>query len=62
MNNLEKIEIRKIVPIAAKISSGKSTLLNILYNINYLECNAGITTKFVNLLKSKNKSTNILSY
>ena len=51
MDNIEKIEIRKIVPIAAKISSGKSTLLNILYNINYLECNAGITTKFVNLLR-----------
>ena len=51
MDNIEKIEIRKIVPIAAKISSGKSTLLNILYNINYLECNAGISTKFVNLLR-----------
>ena len=51
MDNLEKIEIRKIVPVAAKISSGKSTLLNTLYNINFLECKAGITTKFVNLLR-----------
>ena len=30
MDNLEKIEIRKIVPVGAKISSGKSTLLNTL--------------------------------
>ena len=51
MDKKEKIEIRKIVPIAGQISSGKSTLLNVLYNINFLECNAGITTKFVNLLR-----------
>ena len=47
----EKIEIRKIVPVAAMISAGKSKLLNVLYNINYLECKAGIGTKFVNLLR-----------
>ena len=51
MNELNKIEIRKIVPVAAKISAGKSTLLNTLYNINFLECKAGIATKFVNLLR-----------
>ena len=49
----EKLEIeqRKIVPVAAMISAGKSKLLNILYNINYLECSSGIGTKFVNLLR-----------
>ena len=49
----EKLEIeqRKIVPVAAMISAGKSKLLNILYNINYLECSSGIATKFVNLLR-----------
>ena len=47
----EKIELRKIVPVAAMISAGKSKLLNVLYNINFLECKAGIGTKFVNLLR-----------
>ena len=47
----EKIEMRKIVPVAAMISAGKSKLLNVLYNINFLECKAGIGTKFVNILR-----------
>ncbi len=45
------IEKRKIVPIAAKISAGKSSLLNIIYDIDFLECKAGIGTKFVNILR-----------
>ena len=51
MTGLEKFEMRKIVPVAAMISAGKSKLLNVLYNINFLECKAGIGTKFVNLLR-----------
>ena len=51
MEKLEKIELRKIVPVAAKISAGKSKLLNVLYNINFLECNKDITTKFINILR-----------
>ena len=47
----EKIEMRKIVPVVARISAGKSKLLNVLYNINFLECKAGISTKFINLLR-----------
>ena len=47
----EKIEMRKIIPVVARISAGKSKLLNILYNINFLECKAGIATKFINLLR-----------
>ena len=46
-----KIEHRKIVPIAAVVSAGKSMFLNVLYNINLLECKAGIATKFVNILR-----------
>ena len=57
MEEIEKIEQRKIVPVAAMISAGKSKLLNILYNINYLECTAGIGTKFVNLLRYNPKIT-----
>ena len=47
----EEIEVRKIVPIAAKISAGKSKLLNVILNIDFLETKAGIGTKFVNILR-----------
>ena len=51
MNSLEPIKIRNSVPVAAMISAGKSHLLNVLYNIDFLECKAGIGTKFVNILR-----------
>ena len=51
MNNIERIEMRYIVPVAAMISAGKSHLLNVLYNIGFLECKTGISTKFVNILR-----------
>ena len=47
----EPILMRKIVPVVAKVSVGKSKLLNVLYNIKYLEVNTGITTKFINILR-----------
>ena len=47
----ELVEMRKIVPIIAKVGVGKSKLLNVLYNIKYLEVNTGITTKFINILR-----------
>ena len=47
----EKIEMRKIIPVIARISAGKSKLLNVLYNIDFLESKAGISTKFINLLR-----------
>ena len=51
MDGLIKIEKRKIVPIAAMISAGKSKLLNVILNIRLLESKAGIGTKFVNLIR-----------
>ena len=51
MDEPEKIKMRKMVPVAAMVSAGKSRLLNTLYNINYLECKAGIGTKFINILR-----------
>ena len=51
MTNREEIESRKLVPVAAMVSAGKSNLLNVLYNINFLYCQAGIGTKFVNILR-----------
>ena len=47
----EKLEERKIVPIAAMISAGKSKILNVILNFNLLESKAGIATKFVNILR-----------
>ena len=58
----EKIEQRKIVPVVAMISAGKSKLLNVLYNIDYLECKAGIGTKFVNFLRYNPKIKKPLFY
>ena len=51
MEKSEKIELRNIVPIAAMISAGKSKLLNVILNINFLESKSGRTTKFVNILR-----------
>ena len=51
MEELEKIEIRKIVPTISRVSSEKSRLLNILYNIKFLECRKDITTKFINIIR-----------
>ena len=48
---MEKIEERKIVPIAAMISAGKSLLLNMILNIKFLESKTDIGTKFVNILR-----------
>ena len=51
MKSQTKIELRKIVPIVAMISAGKSKFLNVLFNINFLQCDTGIATQFVNILR-----------
>ena len=51
MEEKEIIEQRKLVPVAAMVSAGKSKLLNVLYNTNILYCHSGIGTKFVNILR-----------
>ena len=55
---MELIEERKIVPIAAVISAGKSLLLNVLLNIKFLETKTDIGTKFVNILRYNPKTDN----
>ena len=62
MEKIEKIEIKKLVPVAAKISAGKSKLLNVLFNIPFLECKAGIGTKFINILRYNPKINRPLFY
>ena len=39
------------------ISAGKSKFLNVIYNVDFLECKSGIGTKFVNLLRYNPKVT-----
>ena len=39
------------MPVAGMTDAGKSKLLNLLYNIKFLESTSGIGTKFVNLLR-----------
>ena len=51
MNENQQIEMRKIVPVCSMIGSGKSKLLNVLFNIDFLEVNGENGTKFVNLLR-----------
>ena len=48
---LTKLDIRKITPIAAMISAGKSYLLNVLLNMNFLESKDDITTKFIVIIR-----------
>ena len=55
---MEKIEERKIVPVAAVISAGKSLLLNLILNIKFLESKTDIGTKFVNILRYNPKTDN----
>ncbi len=51
MENLEKIEMQKIVPIVAMISAGKTKLLNTILNLKFLMSSSGKGTKFVNILR-----------
>ena len=48
---LQQLEKRKIVPIVACISAGKSMFLNVILNIKSLESKADIGTKFVNIIR-----------
>ena len=51
MENLEKIEIKNLCPMIAMISAGKTSILNTIYDIDFLEATAGIGTKFVNIIR-----------
>jgi len=51
MESLEKIEIKNLCPMIAMISAGKTSILNTIYDIDFLEATAGIGTKFVNIIR-----------
>ena len=47
----QKIEITNLTPIISTISSGKSSFLNIILNIDFLQVTSGIGTKNVNIIR-----------
>ena len=47
----EKIEIKNLTPVIATISAGKTSFLNAVYNIKFLEVSRQIGTKFVNIIR-----------
>ena len=51
----EKIEVRNLTPVIATISAGKTSLLNAIFNIKFLEVSSHIGTKFVNIIRYNSK-------
>ena len=47
----EKLEIKNLTPVIATISAGKTSFLNAVYNIKFLEVSRQIGTKFVNIIR-----------
>ena len=47
----EIIEIRNLTPVIATISAGKSSFLNALFNIDFLQVTSAIGTKYVNIIR-----------
>ena len=48
---ISKIEIKNLCPMIAMISSGKTSILKVIYDIDFLEVSSGIGTKFVNIIR-----------
>lgn len=46
-----KVEIKNLCPMIAMISAGKTSLLKVFYDVDFLEATAGIGTKFVNIIR-----------
>ena len=53
----EEIEIKNLCPMIAMISAGKTSLLKVLYDIDYLESSSGITTKIVSIIRYNSSIT-----
>ena len=47
----QKISINNLCPMLAVISAGKTSILKVLYDIDFLTTSAGIGTKFVNIIR-----------
>jgi len=48
---MEKIEINNLTPLISVVSAGKSSFLNVIYNIDFLEVRSGICTKSINIIR-----------
>lgn len=46
-----KIEVKNLCPLVAMISAGKTSILRVLFDVDFLEASAGIGTKFVNIIR-----------
>ena len=47
----EEIKIKNICPVIGMISSGKSSILNSLFNMDILEATPQVTTKIVTIIR-----------
>ena len=45
------MKIKNICPVIGMISSGKSSILNALFNMDYLEATPEVTTKIVTIIR-----------
>ena len=52
------LRIKNICPVIGMISSGKSSILNALFNMDYLEATPQITTKIVTIIRYNSTVTN----
>ena len=50
-NIQQKIIIKNLCPMLAVISAGKTSILKVLFGIEFLTSSAGIGTKFVNIIR-----------
>jgi len=46
-----KIEINNLCPMIAVISAGKTSILKVIFDVDFLEATAGVGTKFVNIIR-----------
>ena len=46
-----EIKIKNICPVIGMISSGKSSILNVLFNMDFLEASPDVTTKIVTIIR-----------
>ena len=51
------VKIKNICPVIGMISSGKSSILNALFNMDYLEARTDTTTKIVTIIRYNPKAT-----
>ena len=59
---METIEIKNLTPLISVVSAGKSSFLNVIYNIDFLEVRSGICTKSINIKDIAHKLEKALDF